>query len=153
MHRGQHQRADVRQIEPQRELSPEHAAVLAIAPPSDDFDAPEAIVVGRAEERSQRMKRLLRGHAMQIEFPVAGEFAAAKTLPNGGIDSGGLTPHAERLRPCRGLPQAWSMTSGLRSRLGRRVRRGLGRRRGGVPTSKRRDPLGEHGPCRRVGLG
>ena len=96
MHRGQHQRANVRQIEPQCELAPKHAAVLAIASAGHDLHAAHAVGMGGMQKPSQRVKCLLRGHTMQIEPPRAGQLAAAKSLPAGGIDAGRLTAHAGR---------------------------------------------------------
>src|SRR5947209_20043361 len=98
MHCGQHHRAEIRQIKPQCELSAQHAAMLAVASPSNNLHTTHAVAMSCAQERPQCVKRLLRRHAMQIEFSRAGELPATEPLPTGGIDTRWLSADTQKRR-------------------------------------------------------
>jgi hypothetical protein len=158
----QQQPADVRQIKPQRELSPEHTAMLAITTSGYDLHTTQSVALGCAQERSQGKKRLLCRQAMQIEFARTGEVPAAKLLPAGAIDAWRLSANAQRRRPSantrrrRHYHDTWRLRA-TPHQIGGCTDNdlGIGRRDGSGRncTAKWGDPLGITRPLSRIDLG
>ncbi len=157
----QDQRADLRQIEPQWKFPSQHAAFFPAAATGHDLHAAQTVGLRGAQKGPQRLKRMVRGHAVQIELTGAFQFPALKSPPGRSIDTGRLTADTNRgrfRRRLRGrrLPeslggQAASRRNGLRrGRIGPSGR--VGRSDGGA-TRQRRNLTNEMRPFRRLGRG
>jgi hypothetical protein len=101
MRRRQNHWPDFRQVEPKRQLSTQHTATVGTAAARHDLHAAQSVGMGSSQKRAQRVKRMLRRHAMQIELSCAAQLAAVKSLPGGGIDPRRLAANTDRRRPDR----------------------------------------------------
>jgi hypothetical protein len=81
VHRRKHHRADIGQIEPQRELAPENSSMLSVAAARHDLHTSYPIGLSHMQKRPQCVEGLLRRQAMQVELAFTPELPPAKALP------------------------------------------------------------------------
>src|SRR5690349_6034774 len=96
MRGGQDQRPEVREVEPEGELAPKHAA--GFSRPSSGYDLDTAHPVGarRLKEMHERMEAALGGAAVEIQTPCRRELAGTESLPSGVIHTRRLQANRDR---------------------------------------------------------
>ena len=101
MRRGQHHRADLRQVEPDRQLSHQHATAVRMPRPVTISTHRNRSAWAARRNASQRVKRVLRRHAVQIELSGTAQLAAVKSLPGRTIEPRRLTANSNGHWPDR----------------------------------------------------
>ena len=77
----EHQRPDIRPVQPVPELAADHTSRAAAAATGDDLDAAQPVCLSGPEEVRDRVERLLRREAMQVQCSAHRQLAGAETLP------------------------------------------------------------------------
>lgn len=78
---GEYHRAQVRAIQPHRQLAPEHPAALGRAAAGNDLDAADAVGVGDPEEMRQCVEGVLCGVTVQVQPAPRWQMAGAQAPP------------------------------------------------------------------------
>lgn len=78
---GKDHRAQVRAIEPQRQLAPQHAAAFGGTAAGDDLDAADVVGVRHPKEMRERVEGVLRGIAVQVQPARGRQLPGAQTSP------------------------------------------------------------------------
>ena len=81
VHGCQYHRPNIRPVQPVPELAADHPSRAAAAAAGDDFDATQPVGLSGPEEVRDRVERLLRRQAMQVQRPAHRQLAGAETLP------------------------------------------------------------------------